>query len=372
MSLRRDEWKHKHERVTQLMITHKLDAVILTRRCNFAWYTAGGLNHVSTAGDVGASSLLVTRDRAVCITNAIEAPRIIEEEITGLDIEVRPAAWHDRAELARLWSDALGDRRAACDAPVPGLPETVGLLPPEFDRLRWTMTAGEVDRYRTLGRDVAECLEAASRSVQPGMTEHELAARLAGSLLDRGIRSPVILMAADERIRRYRHPIPTDKKFTGWGMAVGGGERHGLCVSVTRLFSFGPIDDDLRRRHDAVCRVDAGMIGATRPSNTLGGVIAVARQSYADNGFTDEWTRHHQGGSTGYLGREVKATPGDPTPIEPNQVFAWNPSIAGTKSEDTILVGPETNEILTATGNWPTTDYEAGGRTWSRCDILEM
>ena len=56
----------------------------------------------------------------------------------------------------------------------------------------------------------------------------------------------------------------------------------------------------------------------------------------------------------------------------PNQAFAWNPSIAGTKSEDTILVGPEGNEILSSTGNWPTTPYPAGGQNWSRTDILEI
>jgi len=35
------------------MQAHDLGAIILTRRCNFAWYTAGGSNHVSTATEVG-------------------------------------------------------------------------------------------------------------------------------------------------------------------------------------------------------------------------------------------------------------------------------------------------------------------------------
>jgi hypothetical protein len=33
-----------------------------------------------------------------------------------------------------------------------------------------------------------------------------------------------------------------------------------------------------------------------------------------------------------------------------NQLVGWNPSIAGTKSEDTIL---STGEVLTAARNWP-------------------
>ncbi|MDT8304742.1 MAG: hypothetical protein RRC07_02300 [Anaerolineae bacterium] len=49
------------------------------------------------------------------------------------------------------------------------------------------------------------------------------------------------------------------------------------------------------------------------------------------------------------------------------QVFAWNPSIAGTKSEDTILAGESGNEILTAMDGWLTvTAYEGtvAGTPW--------
>ena len=372
MLSRPDECGRKHDRLVHYMQAHALDAVVLTRRCNFAWYTVGGLNHVSTAADAGVASLLITPDRVVCVTSTIEAPRMRDEELAGLAIEVLPAAWHDAADMVRVWSAEIGDARSACDVRVPGLPEQVGRLGRDFDRLRWVMSDGEIKRYRVLGREVAQCLEASCRSARPRMTEYELAARLAASLMERGIRAPVILIAADERVERYRHPIPTGKRFARYGMAVAGGERNGLHVSATRLFSFGPVGDDLRRRHEAVCRVDAAMMAATRPGATLGDVIAVAQQSYAEADFADEWTFHHQGGSTGYLGREVKATPGDPTPIKANQVFAWNPSIAGTKSEDTIAVGREANEILSATGDWPTTDYESGGQTWPRCGILEM
>jgi antitoxin VapB len=35
------------------------------------------------------------------------------------------------------------------------------------------------------------------------------------------------------------------------------------------------------------------------------------------------------------------------------QVYAWNPSITGYKSEDTMLVGEKRNEVLTAIPGWP-------------------
>ena len=80
----------------------------------------------------------------------------------------------------------------------------------------------------------------------------------------------------------------------------------------------------------------------------------------------------HQGGLTGYAGRENKATPGMGVRVMENQAYAWNPSITGTKSEDTVLVLPDRTEIISATGQWPTKPYTAGGRTWLRNDILSV
>ncbi|GMU22209.1 MAG: hypothetical protein AMXMBFR13_22970 [Phycisphaerae bacterium] len=369
---RREECQLKQQSVAHYLESRQLEAVVLTRRVNFAWFTSGGLNHVSTAADVGASSLLVSRERVLCLTNSIEAPRIIAEELGPLGIEVKAFAWHDPAEAAREWAAHLGDRHAACDAPVAGLPGTVTLLSGDFDALRWQLTEGEVAKYRILATEVAEALECACRQVRPGMTEHALAGNIGRGLLERGIRAPVILVAADERVRQFRHPLPTGAKFHHYGMGVCTGERDGLHVSVTRLFSFGTVDADLRRRHEAVCAVDTAIMATTRPERTFGEIFAVAQRAYADTGFPDEWKLHHQGGSTGYSGREVRATPGNSTKVASPQAFAWNPSIAGTKSEDTLLILPDRNEILSLTGHWPSKMYTADGQTSARNQILEL
>lgn len=367
-----EEMRHKHGEVVEYMRSRHLDAVVLTRRCNFAWYTAGGSSHVSTGGDTGVASLLVTHEEAQCVTNAIEAPRMTDEEVGPLGIAVRSCDWFDPSAAATLWGGLLKGRRVACDAAVAGLPEDVLELDGAFDRLRWTLTPPEIERYRTLGREVALSLETACRRVRPGDTEEKLAADIVGELLGKGIRCPVVLIAADQRVRRYRHPIPAGGRFERYGMGVCCGERGGLIVSNTRLFSFGKIDGDLRRRHEKVCAVDAAMIAATRPGRTLGDVFAVARKAYADAGFPDEWKLHHQGGSTGYTGRDVRGRPGEATEVLVPQAFAWNPSIAGTKSEDTVLVLPEGNEVISDSGQWPKSPYPADGRDWPRCDILEM
>jgi hypothetical protein len=53
-------------------------------------------------------------------------------------------------------------------------------------------------------------------------------------------------------------------------------------------------------------------------------------------------------------------------------IYAWNPSITGTKSEDTILVGPGSNEVLTSIPDWPMLIVEAKGQNIPRPAILEV
>ena len=55
----------------------------------------------------------------------------------------------------------------------------------------------------------------------------------------------------------------------------------------------------------------------------------------------------HQGGPCGYQGRDYLGSPTAPGVVLENQPFAWNPSITGTKSEDTILATVAGPEIIT-------------------------
>ncbi len=89
-------------------------------------------------------------------------------------------------------------------------------------------------------------------------------------------------------------------------------------------------------------------------------------------GYQDEWRLHHQGGPAGYAPREAIATQDADWMVKEGQVFAWNPSITGTKSEDTILISSEGNEIMTEILDWPEINVEIGGQIISRPAILEI
>ena len=55
----------------------------------------------------------------------------------------------------------------------------------------------------------------------------------------------------------------------------------------------------------------------------------------------------------GYAARDFLVTPRETRRVVERQLLGWNPSITGTKSEDTLL---SDGEVLTRTGAWPELD----------------
>ena len=113
------------------------------------------------------------------------------------------------------------------------------------------------------------------------------------------------------------------------------------------------------------------MMLATRPGTAAADVLRTGQQAYERVGFPGEWRYHHQGGAIGYRAREYIANPDCPEVVTAGQAFAWNPSIRGTKSEDTILVADDGTQVLTAASpHWPCLEIEVDGQVARRPDML--
>ena len=353
-------------RIRDLLHEHSLDALLLQRVSNFAWATCGAASYVNTAVADGAAALLFTPSGRYIIADNIESPRLKQEEcLENQGWEFHAAPWFgDNPALAKLTTGL----KLGADGSYPEAQD----LSSSFPRLRAALTAEEGDRFRVLAKDCAAAMDAAIRSIRPGMTEHEIAAALAWEASKRAVQPIVNLIATDERVLLFRHPLPTEKRLDRYAMLVLCGRKWGLVCSVTRLIYFGHLPDDLRRKAEAVARVDAHFIAATRPHRKLNEIFQEAIEAYRDAGFADAWRLHHQGGVGGYEPREIVATPQTEDEVSQGQVYAWNPSITGTKSEDTILVGGRENEVLTSMPGWPTIHVEVNGLKFERPAILEV
>jgi len=290
--------------------------------------------------DVGSADYrVVLRDGAAFVLYAdIEHSRVeAEERLEELGYEPVPFPWHEGPgeAIARLaGAGALSD----------------AALEQELAPHRQALGEEEVDRYRSAGADSAAAFVESLGRLRPEMTELEAGGELARAARSRDLVARVNLVAGEQRQPVHRHPLPTSAGLGRHALLAFTVERDGLHVSMTRIVSFGPPPERLAELVRASAEVDAAAIAASRPGRTHGELLDVIAEAYEREGFPEEWRRHHQGGLTGYKGREVFAVPGEPTPLPAVGAVAWNPSVTGGgKSEDTVIVTEAGQEVLTRT-----------------------
>jgi Xaa-Pro aminopeptidase len=263
-----------------------------------------------------------------------------EEQTPNVEVIEHP--WY-ADEAGVLW-DAVGDVSLGADFPLEGAQD----ISEEVAPLRYVLEPDALGRYRLVGADAAMAVAEAADSIVRGMSEREAAANLAAACRKRGLFSPVLLVAADDRVARYRHPIPHDGRIERRAMLVVSAERGGLYVNITRMVHFEEPDAELKRRQAACETILSRMREeATRPGRTLADAFEDCRRFYAEEGFPDEWRLHHQGGMTGYASREIIATPRTRQEIRVGQTFAWNPSITGAKAEETFILDESGPAVIT-------------------------
>ncbi len=332
--------RSRQQKLWELMDRRNLGALLLRRPANFAWYTNGADNRVDHASPLGVADVLITRDAEYIFTNNIEAPRMREEQTP--DFEVIEHPWYE--DEAAAIREVVDNASLGTDFPLENALDVSSDVTP----LRYVLDLDALERYRQVGVDTAEAMAEAAKSLKPRMREHEAAANLAAACRRRGLFNSVLLAAADDRIARYRHPIPHGDTIKRRAMLVVSAERGGLYANVTRMVHFGEPDKELKQRLEACETILRRMREeATRPGHTLADAFRDCQRFYADAGFSDEWKLHHQGGMTGYASREIIATPATLQEIRVGQAFAWNPSITGAKAEETFILTESGPEVIT-------------------------
>jgi Xaa-Pro aminopeptidase len=312
---------------------------------------------VLLASDRGVAEVLVSRDGIQVVTTAVEAGRLRDEELpTGLGVV--PFDWAHPDQRERLVREAVGDAPVASDLPVGGEVDLPGELVAEKRRLR----PAEVARYRDLGTAAAEALSETLAQADPGKSELDVAGIGARALLERAIEPALILVAGSRRLDLYRHPRPTAERIGDRVSVIFCGRRHGLYANLTRFAYFRVPTGAERSTAQVVARVEAAAWSASIPGATLGQVYSAITRAYADLGHPGAEHGHHQGGITGYLSRDVLAIPGSAVEVRPPVALAWNPSLPGTKIEDTILRTDAGIEVLTVDPSWPTVEVEGRAR----------
>jgi antitoxin VapB len=359
-----EELNAKHEKLVEFLCAQGLSGILIRRNENVAWVTGGAVElRVLTPAETGVASILVTAEgKRYYLTTENESPRLHDEEFGALDFEPFLFPWFADDTVAaaeRLAGGPLGS-----DTPGAGL-SPVNLYP-----LRASLSDTEIARYCWLGAETAAATVESLYQVEPGLSEYDIEALTAANLLKRGIQPSVYLFAVDERIFKYKHAVARGKRLKQYGMLNLCARKWGLAISITRFVHFGSLPAELEARFKSAAQVNAALLDATRVGATSAGLFKVAQAAYAAEGFPGEERFHHQGGSTGYGEREWLATPNGTVTVVNNQAFAWNPSIRGGKTEDTVILRNGNIEWLTATRELPEIEATANGKVYPANGVL--
>ncbi len=360
------EIDQKRAAVVRWLRENSLDGVLLRRSENIAWLTGGAVElRVLTPCETGVAAVLVTAEgRAHYLTTANEAPRLRDEEFGALEIDPIVFPWYDDrcAETAL----EIAGAHVACDMP------TAGFAAAHLYPLRASLSETEITRFRWLGAATGAAVTEVLRDLKPGMTEFEMEAQVAEALLRRGILPSVYLMAADERIVKYKHAVARGRKLEKYAMLNLCARKWGLTVSITRFAHFGAVPGELQSRFDAAAKVNAALLHTTRAGATSAALFRAAAETYAQSGFSGAEQHHHQGGATGYWEREWVATPEGTERVVNAQAFAWNPSVEGGKVEDTVLLRNGAIELLTPTPELPALRSSYAGEEYQATGVLVL
>jgi len=358
------ELDEKHAVLVEWLRKEKLSGVLIRRNENVAWVTGGAVElRVLTPSETGVGSLLVTAEgKRYYFTTENEAPRLKDEEFGELDFEPVLFPWYadeTAAAATKLAGGLLGS-----DTPVPGT-IAVSLYP-----LRASLRESEIARYKWLGGQTAAATAESLKQVEPGMSEYDLEAMTAANLLKRGILPSVYLYAVDDRIYKYKHAVARGAKLEKYAMLNLCTRKWGLAISITRFVHFGELPGELGARFKSAAQVNAALLDASRVGASSAELFKVAQAAYAAEGFPGEERFHHQGGPTGYGEREWVATPNGKETVVNNQAFAWNPSIRGGKTEDTVILRDGKIEWLTETPELPVINAEVNGKVYPAAGVL--
>lgn len=336
----------KISRIREWLAEKEYDGVVLNRRDSYAFVTDGAKNHVTSNTETGVAFYLIEQEQVFLLSDNSDLNRISQEQ-NPLKTQNVLVPWYSSVEshIRRLTEG----KKYVSDTGVAGLPN----VQRELIDLRLRLSEAEVERYREVAADCAKIVEDVCREAKPGQTEREIAGLLKCKCIKKGISPDCVLVGADGRILQYRHPMPTNKKIEKSLMVVLGGEKYGLYTSLTRMVYFTEIPQEIKERYEKTSYIFACMQKMMREGITYSSFFKSVRELYEEVGYEEEWKQHHQGGPTGYGCREYIVTPDLDGELHVRQAYAWNPTIQGTKCEETTYLTESGIEILTNTGQWP-------------------
>lgn len=361
------ELEIKEKRIRNLLSSKNLDAIILSKQSNFLWFTCGKSNRVILNDDISLVYLLITPESKYLIATNSDSERVMNEELKDLEFELVTYRWYNETFM-----DAI--KKLNIKGPIGSDFYYKDFINIEDDlaHLRVNLTDNEKLKLRSLCKTYTTMLTDFCSKLHPGLSEIEIAGMLTKECISKEFFPVVLMVGSDERIFRYRHPVPTYKSVEKYLLLATVVEQYGLNVSISRSIYFGSVPENIKEKISAVNYVEATYCANSLPGIQLRELLEIGKKAYEEVGHPEEWKNHTQGGIIGYKPREFLVTENNTLHIIENNAMSWNPTIAGAKAEDVILVKKDGIEQLSIDNNWPLEKINIGNKTFLKPKILEI
>jgi Xaa-Pro dipeptidase len=363
LSDRRADIEAKQLRLRTLLQEAQCENLLLLDPDNVAWMTGGGAARaIIDLQDMPA--VWMNAEGRWIVSSNVDSQRLFDEELDGLGFQLKEWPWH----LGRgpLLDELRRVRTVACDQPLPDC-KMVGN---QMRHLRRTLTVYEQACLKALGQIVSHALEACCRTVTPGETEREVAGQLSHRLLHRGAQPLALNVAAEGRLRVYRHCSYTAAPIRSYCVLSATVRKYGLCATASRSVCFGPPEGPVRKEHDAACKVAATYLASSWPDAVPKQILVTGRRVYLVCGAEHEWLLSPQGFITGRAPVELPLTPQTEDLLQAGWAVTWRGSAGGALSCDTFLVTEDGPRTITVTENWPLKLIRISGAEFVRPDLL--
>lgn len=344
----------KIQKLQTLIKDKNLWGILIESVTNIAWLT-GGRAFISIASEKACASIIVEEDRIFLLSPDNETQRLLKEEFTGIELSFLEYPWNETPQSVYPRHNKL--TKDSC-------------LNGEITELRSVLTPLEIIELKKLGQESAEIVEQQCRELKSGTSELAIAGKLCDKFWAAGIEPLVLNIAGDERAYTYRHPVATAKTINKQANISVAVRRKGLHVTFTRIVYFGAPSEEFIKQHKVAIYLESCAMELTRPGIKVNEIFLKIIALYETLGFANEWQKHPIGGLIGFQPREYNVTGRTKEVLKANQAFCWNPTINGTKSEDTFLITDDGMELITHTGNFVYIEVDNGKRTILRPDIL--
>ena len=363
---KRRELHEKERRINNCIESGHYDAIIIGRQDNFAWLTSGGRNFILSASDVGAAMVVFTKSNKYVVANTMDGKRIIDEELADSDYELINLKWHEKT-IEETICDLVKGCNAVSDVYIAGIQYD----PSAVYRLHFPLMKEEVERYRTHAAMAESILRKVADELKPGMSEKDAEALLNIEYAKHGFVNSVILVGADARIEKYRHPVPTDSKIQRMLLLAPAPRKDGLYMPISRMICFDDhLPSELREKYDTLLRFEANVFSRCVAGTRFVDIMEFEKKLYQASSYPDEWQGHFMGGITGYYPNDPVQYRNPEAKVKTMQTFNWYLTVTGAKVEEILLTNESGNELLSVKGAWPLRKMEACGEEYMLPDIL--